>query len=466
MDEDQVVFNGIDGVTGRYLTPPVSVPELFTLLRRRKRPRADLRARGLMGHIDPRDLAATGWGVVFARDTSPAVREALAPLLEWRRKQAGDLFQELRWEDEAGSGPGVAEFLRAHGAGPGPVDPERLPYYLLLVGGPEQISYDFQSQLDVAYAVGRVSFEHPEDYAAYAQGVVAAETGTVRRPRRVAFLGVRNPDDRATAMSCDRLVAPLAREIEMRHGGDGAGWEVRTHLADEATHERFAAVLGGDETPAFVFTAGHGLGYPTGHPGQEAYQGAFLCQDWLGPEGPGVRREQIFTGEDVSDDADVSGLVSFHFACYGAGCPELDDYAERADGAPRRLAPRPLVSRLPRRLLSHPRGSALAVIGHVDRAWGFSYLWGTEAQTAAFRSTIEDLLLEFPVGAAMEFFNQRYAELAAYVSSMIHGERYGRAVDPGEAVSLWTANNDARDYVVLGDPAVRLAVAESEGAQR
>jgi hypothetical protein len=116
---------------------------------------------------------------------------------------------------------------------------------------------------------------------------------------------------------------------------------------------------------------------------------------------------------------------------------------------------------LPRRLLSHPRGGALAAVGHVDRAWGFSFLWGTEPQTAAFRSTLEDLLLGFPLGAAMEFFNQRYAELSAYVTSMVHDERYGRSVDPGELVSLWTANNDARDYVVLGDPAVRLAVGEA-----
>lgn len=458
-DMDQVVFNGVDGATGEYLTPPLSVQQLFDLLRRRVRPGEEA-VRPLDREIDPRDLAQTGWAVLFAGDGDPAVRRALAPLLALRREQAGERFRELRGASGYRPDIDAGRFLAAHGTGPGRVDPDKLPYYLLLVGGPGEIPWELQYQLDVSRAVGRLSFERAEDYAVYARSVIAAESGETRRPRRASFLGVRNAGDVATEWSCDRLVEPLARELAARHGANGNGWEVRCHLAGEAGHGRFAEVLGGAETPAFAFTAGHGLSYPSGHAGQDFYQGGLLAQEWPGPEARSILREHFFAAEDVGDDADVAGLVSFHFACYGVGCPEYDDYAMRSDGPPHRRAPRAAVSRLPRRLLSHPRGGALAVIGHVDRAWAHSFVWQSQAQIDVFRETVEDLLLGFPVGVAMEFFNQRYAQLAALLTSRIHEARYDRELDPAEAITLWTANNDARSYAVLGDPAVRLAVGD------
>lgn len=121
------------------------------------------------------------------------------------------------------------------------------------------------------------------------------------------------------------------------------------------------------------------------------------------------------------------------------------------------LAPSPLVARLPQRLLGHPRGTALAVVGHVDRVWSSSFRRGAEAQTRAFQASLRRLAAGYPVGAAVASFRHRHAQLATDLVRA--NDRDGD--DPAarqRLVELWTAHNDSRNYVVLGDPAVRVAV--------
>jgi hypothetical protein len=473
LDDDEPVFafNGIDGTTGEPLYPPATLAGMEALAQgvrpppqqtavniyRRQRSSNLLRMGGMRDGFNPRNLASSGWGVVFPQRADPAIREALLPLIEHRRRQAaavaGHRFRELDYQLNETK----RSFLGRLKVGPGAADPDTLPYYLLLVGTPEEIPWSFQQQLAVQYAVGRLCFDTAEEYARYAETVIAAETGRIVLPRRLVLFGTRH--DRATEMMADHLITPLCTALS-------SACPVETILAGEATKERLERLLGGDETPALLFTAQHGVGFPAGDPQQVARQGALLCQNGPGGGGP-IGPDVYLAGGDVADAAHPAGLIAFFYACHGAGTPRYDYYPQQVPcgtasvaspaQAPRQMAEQAFVASLPRRLLGHPAGGALAVIGHVERTWGYSFLWqGVGPQTQVFEDCLKRLLDGYPVGAALEPFTLRLGQLATELTDLLNPGEYGAPADAQELVRLWTAHNDARAYALLGDPAVRL----------
>jgi len=466
----RLVCNGINGATGGYWLEGVPATDVARIalgeridaeeqaaLKERDRAATESLLGGPMEGVNPRNLAEAGWGIVFAFQADLEVKKALEPLLVLRQSQAGDLYREFIGADAVRPGETSAQFLARHGIAPGaPANPRKVPYYLLLVGAPTSISYSFQYQLDVIYAVGRIAFDTLDEYAAYARAVASAERRPPR-PTTVSVFGTRNPGDPATALSADQLVAPLAATVASRF----ADIQVDTAIGEAATKARLGTLLGGGATPSLVFSASHGMAFPPTDNRQLQGQGALLCQDWPGPaawEHRSIPESFYFGAADVPDDATLSGVIAFLFACYGAGTPKYDDFARQAFGRPVAIAPDAFMGRLPRRLLGHPMGGALAVVGHVERAWGYSFMWpNAGAQVEVFESTITALLNGDPVGLALEYFNDRYAALASEITSAQQEAGFGAVIDPSEIAATWTGMSDARNYIVLGDPAVRLS---------
>jgi hypothetical protein len=303
--EAPLVFNGINAVTGDYGQPPMSPERLARLIRatpsredyrvfvERQRLLAALsrleerlarvggaesalreadeaaalvelgfkaRAQALYpvkpGGGDPARVEEVGWAVMFPADMHPRVREeikeALQPLLELRQEQAGDLFRLYEGGEAYRPGERKDQLCERLGVGPGLVDPREMPFYVLLVGTPEQIPYELQYQLDVMRGVGRLDFGSDVDaYAAYARNVVAAETGAVALPRRAAFFAPVNGGDKATKLSAQYLMQPLyenlsipapPHELPLTHEWELAAPYVGRGLA---THEQLGRLLGG-----------------------------------------------------------------------------------------------------------------------------------------------------------------------------------------------------------------------------
>jgi hypothetical protein len=414
------------------------------------------------------DPAAVGWAVVFSSDAPAEVREAVEPLIAHRRdhtKVAEDRFKVL----DFAAGSSLDDWLKKLGAHRSDVDPTKLPYYVMFVGGPASIPFEYQSELDVGYAVGRLCFDHPDDYRRYVESVIRYETAAeAPHGREVIYWGTKNRADRATQLSADCLVKPLAEGVP---GGDGEtaappiaqarGFRSRCHLGATATRANLLESLHGEDPksrPAFLFTASHGLGWPKGHAHQQAQQGALLCQDW---PGVGTRPDpaHCVTAADLDDDAKIHGLVAFLFACYGAGTPATDHFLADRSQAAVPIAESPFVAALPQRLMAHPGGGALAVFGHVERAWGYSIRpTGLGKSIQPFRNLLGRVLRGDPVGFATQDFSKRYASSSLQLLNLTAGTNPGAKRRESEIAAYWIERNDAQNYILLGDPAVRLNI--------
>jgi len=479
--EEFIIANGVNGTSGDYITPEITGQQLIEMLKDRKKEpppgnldklkekkfREEEKDYGPVSRVDPKRLGpktkagekdGAGWGVIYGPGMTPEIEEALSPLINLRKEQAGDIFREYTYQGESSEDFLVDNDVSLAGA----ADPKEMPYYLLLVGGPDEIPFHFQFELAIDRALGRIFFNTAEEYHNYAQSVVAVEKGQVRLPRRASFFGVQNRNDRATKLSTNLLIEPLSGEFSSRLAKD---WQVASYLRNEATRAQLKNLLGGKqaETPAFLFTASHGMGFDRSDNRQLAHQGALLCSDWENTGGR-VSEDVYFAGEHLASDAQLHGLISFFFACYGAGTPGYDEFMQKYKGTPKQIAPQPFVAKLPQRMLSHPNGGSLAVIGHVERAWTHSFKQsGSDTpHLGVFDSVLDQLFAGYPVGHAFDYINARYGSSAVRLTTQLEKLRKKINVSKLQIIRLWTMHNDARDYIILGDPAVRLAVSDKE----
>jgi hypothetical protein len=412
------------------------------------------------------NVGELGWAVVFAEDDPDrmAIAEALAPLLEHRREQTKARFSRFAFDVVAGET--AQSFLARNGASTRPgASGEPMPYYLLIVGSPERIPFEFQYGLDTHYAVGRLYFEGTDSletllmYARYARSVVDAESGRWALRREAVIFNPVPEGDTASVAAHQTLVTPLLEGLR-RPDVAPEGWETTPVVKELATRDRLLRLLGGSHRPSLLVAVAHGLSFPMDKPERQYdEQGAILCADWSALTT--VDPSMYVSARDIDQSATLLGMIVFMAVPYGAGTPE---FAVPMGGKRHQNAARDFVSRLAQRLLSHPNGGALAVIGNVDTFWSWIFeqfdesssgqRWRSEGPATWLNALIR-LMRGHTAGSAMEPFNTRYTQAA---SDLVDTILSGTSTEDRATQRLMLEAVSVRNYIVLGDPAVRLPV--------
>jgi hypothetical protein len=406
--------------------------------------------------LDPGDPAVAGWTFLLNGDDAnkDQITEILRPLAIERGMTDPDqplLYRDVacdRWFEWKTSEYDSLELQYG-----------KTPQYVLLVGNPQQIPFGLQTLLATSANVGRLDFDTLEQLQIYVDKVRRLEKAKAPVVEREAVFfapdgGPRDP----TRFSRQYMAIPMAEHVRTE-----CGLATQEILGDEATREALEKALLG-RRPALVYTASHGLGATEDKPAiQKQCNGAICCQH----DGP-PSADSLFGAENVSHkEPFLEGSIFFQFACFGYGTPARSEFADWIKNVPARYTDADFTAALPKKLLSHPRGP-IAYIGHLDLALlhGFTDVrapdiderWHKRIQP--FVSAVTQLLNLQPSGFAMEKMSSRLNTVNATLTADYDRQRRAQLQwTPEKKASLldrWLIRGDARNYMVMGDPAARL----------
>jgi hypothetical protein len=421
---------------------------------------------------DPNVLPRQRWGLVAPQGPDgKRLLELVDELKRWREKEQGapvpvylvppglDAPAAARWKKRVFRSKDVP-------------DAER-PRYLLLLGDLHQVPLELQQMLSSDAYVGRLAFPSEAGYEAYVTKVLRWER-TPSRERHPRLLFFTSKDGTAaTDMGLRGLIRPsLTACRERQKVGGFPEAELRELIGDGKAPSGQLLAQAAEPRPSVLFSLSHGLGPPkdgwNSAARQRELQGALVL--------PGG---QLLTGADLASRPFLPGGIWFSFACYSAGTPVRSTYTQWLSQLPPEVDPdaarvlasalqreveRPFIAALPQAVLANPEGP-LAVMGHVDLAWTFSYLDQGRDTSANFFGLLHTLAEGRRAGVALStllrFLNEVSIELTALYNHEATVLQEGRPspVDPVARAWLWMLRQDLAGYMLLGDPAVRLPLA-------
>jgi hypothetical protein len=446
--ENRIIFDGLDLMTGKPRIPALSPIEAGRRILRRWQP--DVWRP--MSRPQAFGTTSEDWGVVCRSDLGPDIRESIESLVERRGGQVYPYDGELS---------AIAWFRNLANK---KCSLPASSMYLLLVGSPEQIPYDFEKMLTPQHAVGRLHLPDAAAYDRYVRTLLAYEDDTQSTNVRRRDIEFYAPDDTPeTYSSCMEFARPLMQAI----GDIGEqGFQTRGWLGDEATRERVVTRLGEyrqEGAPALTFFVSHGA--EAFSELRAEFQGSWIPQGVpaLGhaPSADELRKSCLTGDTFVSGELSPHGSIVFNFSCFGAGLHQeftLRQWIMEDEIVPD--DPHPLVSALGQGLLGNPH-PALAYVSTLDRKSNVFSLLPNGLQP--FEAWASILLRGGTVGQACQVFWDQSATLQQGASQLLEealqSGQTAETLPDEEAWDLalnWIMGYELDNFVIQGDPAVRL----------
>ena len=225
------------------------------------------RVRSRCRSVCRRRLEKAGWGIVFGADTPASVRDALEPLIELRRKQAGRLLKELDYNRRAAARlvRQVTAFRRATS------NRQTSPIICCWSVRPSRSrsSSSICSASNMRSAACRSMT--PTDYERYASSTIAYESGgSVPNAKQISYWGTRHLRRRRHQAQRD-IPDRSARQRRPRgratRASRSTSWSATvSSLSSARTRPRqiCSRHCTAAKPPALLFTASHGMAFDSG----------------------------------------------------------------------------------------------------------------------------------------------------------------------------------------------------------
>jgi hypothetical protein len=394
-----------------------------------------------------------GYGVLLRESDHPAVDKAAgldapAPVRDIMAARPQTVM--LRWDPSLQDGfirryfpDGTSqppELLSAYGIGKG-----RLPRYMAIIGGPEQIPWSVQYALGTRRAVGRLPFLGEEELGHYVSAMLAGWPDADIDVRAPLMWTVDLPGD-ITAEMRVVIANPLAQKLT------DPQLPRFQHLTDaNATGAGLLAALKAAR-PALVVTSSHGLTAGTG----EALAGTL---------GLPVDRAHSAVALDDLDAAVPPGAIWHAQACCSAGSEGPSKYVGLLGEGTTALGVVTSVAELGSRVApavlrllgrAHP---VRAIIGHVEPTFDWTLRvaetrQGLGAEIVAALST--NLYAGQPIGHAFTEYRSGVGQLHTEWVAALAQRSAGDASQRPRLTRLRLSALDRQSMVLLGDPTVTL----------